>query len=139
MILFSSNLHCICIYLWETIIMMTMCLCWINIYMNNLQMDDVSGPSWSPDNSRYSYFNVKSSGYTHRVLQGHSIIREFDPTPFKFLFKKKSKQKLGGSFFLVAIFLWKGDLSSQKYLQILSRPKKKLHSKGEPYRSSGFF
>ena len=50
--------------------MMTMCLCWINIYMNNLQMDDVSGPSWSPDNSRYSYFNVKSSGHPFTVPYG---------------------------------------------------------------------
>ena len=31
-------------------------------------MDDVSGPSWSPDNSRYSYFNVKTSGHPYSSL-----------------------------------------------------------------------
>ncbi len=43
--------------------MMTMCLSWIDIYKNNLQMDDVSGPSWSPDNSRYNLYNVNNDDY----------------------------------------------------------------------------
>ena len=55
--------------------MMTMCLSWIDIYKNNLQMDDVSGPSWSPDNSRYSYYNVNNDDYLNGMFQRYCMTK----------------------------------------------------------------